>query len=124
MFFSRFSKNVLDYAQKDAINIFNMKKVTMIENYFGFPLGLPVVLVSYQQGPSSCRYPVPYSNISMIKFIKNMVVKTDWSLVELDHRYEEDLVEKMELMDTILLLPCTCQQITFTNATNVKNILL
>ena len=70
----------------------NVEMVEMTDNYFGFPLELPLVLVSYQRSSGSCREPVPYSQVNKVDMMRNMALKADRTLVELKHSYSEDLV--------------------------------
>ena len=99
----------------------NVEMVEMTDNYFGFPLELPLVLVSYQRSSGSCREPLPYSQVNKVDLMRNMAVKADWTLVELEHSYSEDLgQEKVTLDKTFLLLPCQCEEIQVnSNITNV-----
>ena len=99
----------------------NVEMVEMTDNYFGFPLELPLVLVSYQRSSGSCREPVPYSQVNKVEMMRNMAVKADWTLVELEHSYSEDLGrEKVTVDKTFLLLPCQCEAIQVnSNITNV-----
>ena len=123
----RFHGNIFEYGQKDAVKVINMKNVEMMENYFGFPISLPSVLLSYTPNGASCQEPLAYDNISKIMFSNNMAIKADWTLMEVDHRYDMDLLKKMEIDSTALLLPCVCTDTTTNeNTTNVrfaKNIL-
>ena len=123
----RFQGNIFEYGQKDAVKVINMKNVEMMENYFGFPISLPSVLLSYTPNGASCQEPLAYDNISKIMFSNNMAIKADWTLMEVDHRYDMDLLKKMEIDSTALLLPCVCTDTaTNENTTNVrfaKNIL-
>ena len=50
-----------------------------------------------------------------------MVVKADWTLVEVDHNYNKNMLEKIKVDKTILLLPCGCSEVTSdNNKTNVN----
>ena len=102
----------------------NVEMVEMTDNYFGFPLELPLVLVSYQRRSGSCREPVPYSQVNKVEMMRNMAVKADWTLVELEHSYSEDLGrEKVTVDKTFLLLPCQCEEIQVnSNITNVSQL--
>ena len=91
----RFHGNIFEYGQKDAVKVINMKSVEMMDNYFGFPISLPSVLLSYTPNGASCQEPLPYNNISKIMFSNNMAIKADWTLMEVDHRYNMDLLEKI-----------------------------
>ena len=99
----------------------NVEMVEMTDNYFGFPLELPLVLVSYVRSSGSCREPLPYSQVDKVEMMRNMAVKADWTLVELEHSYIEDLGrEKVTVDKTFLLLPCQCEAIQVnSNITNV-----
>ena len=103
------------------MRVTNVEMVEMTDNYFGFPLELPVVLVSYQRSSGSCREPLPYSQVNKVEMMRNMAVKADWTLVELEHSYSEDLGrEKVTVDKTFLLLPCQCEEIQVnSNITNV-----
>ena len=103
------------------MRVTNVEMVEMTDNYFGFPLELPVVLVSYQRSSGSCREPLPYSQVNKVEMMRNMAVKADWTLVELEHSYSEDLgQEKVTVDKTFLLLPCQCEDIRVnSNITNV-----
>ena len=93
----------------------------MMDNYFGFPISLPSVLLSYTPNGASCQEPLPYNNISKIMFSNNMAIKADWTLMEVDHRYNMDLLDKLEVDSTALLLPCVCTDTTINeNTTNVR----
>ena len=99
--------NILEYGQREAVRVTNVKTVEMMDNYFGFPLELPLVLLSYQRGSGSCREPVTFSQVNKIEFTRNMAVKADWNLMELEHSFDKDLgQEKVSLDKTLLLLPC------------------
>ena len=123
-FFFRFTGNILEYGHKEAVRVTNVEMVEMTDNYFGFPLELPLVLVSYQRSSGSCREPLPYSQVNKVDLMRNMAVKADWTLVELEHSYSEDLgQEKVTVDKTFLLLPCQCQDIRVNkNITNVGHL--
>ena len=114
--------NMMEYFQKDSIKVFNVKKIEMKNNYFGFPIGLPIALVSFQSGGSSCPEPLPFSSITGISVSGNTAVRADWSLVELDHTYNQDILEKVDIGTATLLMPCTCDDLeSSNNQTNVSN---
>ena len=118
--------NVFEYGQREAVRVTNVAMIEMKENYFGFPIDLPVVLLTYQRGSSSCREPVTFSQVKKIEFIGNMAVKADWTLVEVDHSFSQDLgEEKVKLDKTSLLLPCQCQDLRINNnSENVRHLLI
>ena len=124
IFIFRFAGNILEYGHKESVRVTNVEMVEMTDNYFGFPLELPLVLVSYQRSSGSCREPVPYSQVNKVEMMRNMAVKADWTLVELEHSYSEDLGrEKVTVDKTFLLLPCQCEAIQVnSNITNVSQL--
>ena len=68
MKYLRFNGNVMDYSQKDSVQLVNVGMIEMMDNYFGFPVALPSVLITYQSiGSTTCREPVDYSNITKVK---------------------------------------------------------
>ena len=112
----------MEYFQKDSIKCFNVKNIEMKDNYFGFPIGLPVALVSFQSGGSSCPEPLPFSSVTGITISGNTAVRADWSLVEVDHTYSNDILEKVKVDTTVLLMPCACDDLASSNnQTNVSN---
>ena len=112
----------MEYVQKDSIKLFNVPKIEMRDNYFGFPVGLPVALVSFQSGGSSCPEPLPFSSVSGITVSGNKAVRADWGLVEVDQTYSQDIMEKVDVDKTVLLMPCDCEDLaTDNNQTNVSN---
>ena len=114
--------NMMEYFQKDSIKVFNVKKIEMKNNYFGFPIGLPIALVSFQSGGSTCPEPLPFSSITGISVSENTAVRADWSLVEVDQTYSQDILEKVDVDKTVLLMPCACEDLASdTNQTNVTN---
>ena len=113
---------MMEYFQKDSIKVFNVKKIEMKNNYFGFPIGLPIALVSFQSGGSSCPEPLPFSSITGISVSGNTAVRADWSLVEVDQTYNQDILEKVDIGTAVLLMPCTCDDLeSNNNQTNVFN---
>ena len=118
----RFELNAMEYVQKDSIKIFNVPKIELRDNYFGFTIGLPVALVSFQSGGSSCPEPLPFSSVTGITVSGNKAVRADWSLVEVDQTYSQDILEKVDVDKTVLLMPCACEDLASdTNQTNVTN---
>ena len=110
----------MEYFQKDSIKIFNVRKIDIKDNYFGFSIGLPVALVSFQSGGSSCPEPLPFSSLTGIWVSGNTVVRAGGSLVEVDHTYSQDILEKVNIGTTVLLTPCERVELTsFNNQTNV-----
>lgn len=63
--------NVMEYFQKDSIKLFNVRKIEIKDNYFGFPIGLPVALVCFQSSGSNCPEPLPFSTVSGISVSGN-----------------------------------------------------
>ena len=103
------------------MRVSNVKMIEMTDNYFGFPIELPLVLLSYQRGSGACREPVTLSDVQKIEFSRNMAVKADWTLVELDHSFNKDLGQEKVVLDrTFLLLPCQCEGIKVNN--NTENV--
>ena len=110
----------MEYVQKDSIRMFNVRKIVMKNNYFGFPIGLPVAVVTFQSGGSSCPEPLPFSSLAGLAVSGNMAIRADWSLVEVDHSYSQNIVDKVDIDTTILLMPCACQDVPIGgNQTNV-----
>ena len=110
----------MEYVQKDSIRMFNVRKIVMKNNYFGFPIGLPVAVVTFQSGGSSCPEPLPFSSLAGLAVSGNMAIRADWSLVEVDHSYSQNIVDKVDIDTTILLMPCACQDVpSGGNQTNV-----
>ena len=119
----RFNENAMEYFQKDSIKIFNVRKVDITANYFGYPIGLPVARVSFQADESSCPAPLPFSSVTGITVSRNIAAKANSSLVEVDQNYSQDIMEKVNIGIGILLMPCLCDDFTNNNQTNVQNII-
>ena len=112
--------NIMEYFQKDSIKIFNVRKIEIKDNYFGYPIGLPVALVCFQSGGSSCPEPLPFSSVTGIWVSGNTVVRAGGSLVEVAHTFSQDIMEKVNIGTTVLLTPCEREDLSsFNNQTNV-----
>ena len=82
---SRFNGNSIEYAQKDAVKTVNVAMIKMMDNYLGFPISLPAVLVTYVGGAgAACRAGagLDWDKLGGVTFIGNMAARADWSLLE------------------------------------------
>ena len=116
IYLPRFERNEMEYFEKESIKISNIPKIEMNNNYFGYPRGLPVARISFHSKNPNCREPLAVRRIMMSG---NMAVRADSSLVEVDHEYDEDIMEKVVINATVLLMPCECEDLA-----NVDNNIL
>ena len=121
LFLPRLNNNAMEYFQKDSIKIFNAGKVDIKGNYFGYPIGLPVARVSFPAAEgSNCPEPLPFSSVTGITVSGNLATKATSSLVEVDQNYNQDILDKVNIDTTVLLMPCACQNFAHNNRTNVQ----
>ena len=119
------NKNSLAYFQKDSIKVFNVRKVDIKDNYFGYPIGIPVARVSFLAAEgSNCPQPLPFSSVTGIIVSGNIAARANSSLVEVDQNYSEDIMDKIVINTTVLLMPCVCEDVTNNNRTNVQKKLI
>ena len=84
---SRFNGNSIEYAQKDAVKTVNVAMIKMMDNFLGFPISLPAVLVTYVGGAgagAACRAGagLDWDKLGGVTFGGNMAARADWSLLE------------------------------------------
>ena len=65
----------------------NVAMIKMMDNFLGFPISLPAVLVTYVGGPgaaAACRAGagLDWDKLGGVSFAGNMVARADWSLLE------------------------------------------
>ena len=105
----------MEYIEKDSIKIFHVKKIEIKENFFGYPIGLPVARVNFKEKENgqSCPEPLTLSSVTGLNVTGNIAVKASSSLVEVDHPYsDKDIMEKITINKTLLLMPCVCEDST------------
>ena len=103
----------MEYIEKHSIKIFHVKNIEIKENFFGYPIGLPVAQVNFKENGQSCPEPLTLSYVAGLNVTGNIAVKASSSLVEVDHPYsDEDIMEKITINTTLLLMPCVCEDST------------
>ena len=67
----------------------NVAMIKMMDNYLGFPISLPAVLVTYVGGAgtgtgAACRAGagLDWDKLGGVSFAGNMAARADWSLLE------------------------------------------
>ena len=78
-------------------------------------------IFSYQSLGSQCPEPVKFSEISKIMLSGNQVIMSDWTLVEMEHEFSQDILGKVEVDQTVIMKPCMCSDsVQNSNKTNVR----